>query len=83
MSYFPQGDPVQNVKTLAGLPTCFTWQGELHPVRAVAKAWRVDNTWWVHRVWQDHFKLVTKTGLLLILAHDLIADKWFLVRLYD
>jgi hypothetical protein len=83
MSYWQHGDPVKNVKTLAGLPTCFTWQGEMHSVKRVAKTWRVDNGWWVQRVWRDHFKLLTKTGLLLILAHDLITDEWLLIRLYD
>ncbi len=50
---------------------------------AVANVWRLDDAWWQQRVWQDHFKLITTTGLLLILAHDLITDEWRVIRTYD
>ena len=84
MSYWRAGDPVQDVQTENGSPTCFSWQGQVHVVHIIANVARIDDGWWQQqRVWQDHFKLVTKTGLLVILSHDLITDKWLLIRVYD
>jgi len=83
MSYWRGGDPVSNMQTENGVPTCFTWQGRVHNVSAVAKMWRIDDGWWVQRVWQDYFKLITSTGLLVILSHDLLTGEWRLLRIYD
>lgn len=66
-----------------GLPKRFTWKGQVHIVNAVANVWRIDDAWWVQRVWQDHYKLITTTGFLVILSHDLLTDEWRLIRAYD
>jgi hypothetical protein len=83
MSFWPLGDPVSDVETEAGRPTCFTWQGQMHPVTAIANVWRIDDAWWQQRIWHDNFKLITATGLLLILTHDLVQDTWHVRRVYD
>ncbi len=64
-------------------PQAFTWRGRRYVVDAIAKRWRVDTDWWTKRVWREYFKLTTKNGFLLILYHDLVADKWYVQRLYD
>jgi hypothetical protein len=83
MSYWRAGDAVQDVEAENGLPTRFTWQGRVHEVKAIANVWRLDDAWWQQRVWQDRFKLITTTGLLLILSHDLLSGEWRLLRVYD
>ena len=64
-------------------PCTFTWGGATHPVQGIAKRWRVDVDWWRTRIWREYFKLYTRTGLLLILYHDLLTGQWYLQRLYD
>lgn len=83
MSYWRAGDPIKAIDVENGLPKRFTWQGRVHIVSAIANVWRIDDAWWQQRVWQDHFKLITTTGLLVILSHDLIIDEWLVIRVYD
>jgi hypothetical protein len=83
MAYWPEGQPVADVMVKQGLPVRFRWQGRLHQVKAIARTWRVDTGWWRKRQRRDYYKLLTTTGLLIILAHDLIADEWRVSRLYD
>lgn len=66
-----------------GCPTAFHWEGQRHPVQKIANQWRVDLDWWRWRIWRDYFKLTTRTGLLVVVYHDLVFDQWFLQRLYD
>jgi hypothetical protein len=83
MSYWREGNPVQDVVMENGVPTQFTWRGQVHPIKQIANQWRIDDGWWEQRIWQDRFKIITTTGLMVILAHDLVTDIWFTVREYD
>ncbi len=83
MSYWREGDPVTDVDVENGLPKSFTWRGKVHLVSDIANTWRIDDGWWQQRVWQDRFKLITLTGLLVILSHDLITEEWRVIRAYD
>jgi hypothetical protein len=83
MSFWRVGDPIDDVITDNGLPKRFTWQGRVHIVSAVANTWRIDDVSWQERVWQDRFKLITTTRLLVILSHDLLTDEWRMIRVYD
>jgi hypothetical protein len=64
-------------------PSCFTWREQTHTVKAITRRWRINQDWWRERVWRDYFKLITQTGLLVIIYHDLQDDQWYLERLYD
>ena len=66
-----------------GLPLRFVWRGTTHPVEGIANHWRVDGEWWRRRLWRDYFKLYTRTGLLVVLYHDLLSNSWFIQRIYD
>ena len=66
-----------------GLPGRFVWEKRAHPVLYVANHWRVDVAWWRWRVWRDYWKLVTGTGLLVVVYQDLSVGDWYLQRLYD
>jgi hypothetical protein len=39
--------------------------------------------WWRLRLWRDYYKLVTDTGLLVIVYYDLLEGKWYLQQLFD
>lgn len=67
----------------ASAPARLRWEGRVHQVQVVANQWRVDLGWWRLRVWRDYYKLATTTGLLLVVYHDLVNDKWYLQRVYD
>jgi hypothetical protein len=49
----------------------------------ITRRWRIDVDWWRGRVWREYFKLVTRTGLLVEVYHDLVGGGWFVQRLYD
>ena len=84
MTYFwTQGDPIQVEADEHWRPQRFVWQSQVHPVDAVTRRWRVDEDWWRVRIWREYFKLITTTGLLVVIFHDLVTGEWYLQRLYD
>ena len=64
-------------------PTAFRWAGRHHAVSQVVRRWRVDVAWWEAHTWHDSYQLLTTSGLLVEVSHDLAQDTWLLVRLYD
>ena len=83
MSDWRSGGPIKGMETHNGAPKRFIWQGQTHTVSDIADVWRIDDSWWQQRVWQDRYKLVTTTGLLVIVAHDLVSDEWWVIHPYD
>lgn len=64
-------------------PLVMTWGEAAHPVQVILDRWRVDEDWWRGRVWREYFRLITRTGLLVEVYHDLSGDTWWLQRVYD
>ena len=84
MTYlWPKGSPITVVFDGMYAPQRFTWQGRTHQVKQITKRWRVDQDLWQHRVWREYFKLLTSSGLLVIIYRDLLTGQWYLQRLYD
>lgn len=84
MTYlWPAGDPIQVSADALWRPLRFVWRDQVHPVSEIANRWRVDEDWWQGRVWREYFKLITATGLLVIVFRDLLTGEWYLQRLYD
>ena len=82
--FWAEGLAVQVETTGQGtLPVAFIWMDARHPVAGIVMRWRVDHGWWEERIWRDYFRLHTETGLLVVLYHDLTANRWALERLYD
>ncbi|KPV54242.1 hypothetical protein SE17_04940, partial [Kouleothrix aurantiaca] len=61
----------------------FVWQGHHHVIADVLDRWRVDEGWWRWHVWREYFKVVTSTGLLTLIYHDVPSNTWRLQRVYD
>ncbi|MCZ7543231.1 MAG: DUF6504 family protein [Anaerolineae bacterium] len=84
MTYlYGRGERITVEADAAGAPRAFTWRGRAHPVRRIARQWRVDDSWWRARVWRAYYKLATHTGLLVVVYQDLSNGDWWLERLYD
>ena len=49
----------------------------------IVKRWRVDSGWWERRQCREYIKLITTDGQLMIVYQDLLAQTWWLQRLYD
>ena len=64
-------------------PVAFSWESHRHVVDRVIERWRVDEGWWKRRVWREYFQLVTRSGLLVLIYHDVRTSEWRLQRLYD
>jgi hypothetical protein len=66
-------------------PEGFRHQGSPHDITNICNRWRVHTRWWepAESVWREYLKVVTNTGLLCLIYHDLQSDGWFLSRLYD
>lgn len=66
-----------------GQPQAFLWRKRRHQVTWVAQRWRVDTEWWEARVWREYYKLVTDTGLLVVVYEDLLVSGWYLQQVMD
>jgi hypothetical protein len=66
-------------------PDGFRYQGRSHNITNICNRWRVHTRWWEpdESVWREYLKVVTNTGLLCLIYHDLQSEDWFLSRLYD
>lgn len=67
----------------SGDPLFFFWDSQAQQIEEVVKRWHVDDEWWLERKWRDYFKLITSTGLLVIVFRDCADGNWYLQRVYD
>ena len=84
MTYtWPEGDPIEVEADALGTPLLLVWSDQTHTLERVVSRWRVDEEWWRARIWREYFKLYTTTGLLVVIYHDFLGQRWFLQVLYD
>jgi len=74
----------QSIDVLAGEPPVeFRWHHHRHRVQQVSDHWRIHLDWWGEEVWRDYWEVTTGSGLWCVLYHDLLADHWYLERIYE
>ncbi len=81
--FWPDGVPITVACNDLATPVAFKWEGNEHVVIQIIDRWRVDEGWWRRRIWREYFQLVTRSGLLVLIYHDIRAAEWSLQRLYD
>ena len=81
--FWSQGVPIVVMTDDLATPTTLIWGEHRHVVEQIIDRWRVDAGWWQRRIWREYFQLTTKSGLLLLIYHDVRAGEWRLQRLYD
>jgi hypothetical protein len=81
--FWPAGVPIAVVADARATPLRFDWGTYSHPTAQVLDRWRVDAGWWRRRAWREYFKLITRSGLLVIVYHDVSSGEWYLQRVYD
>jgi len=81
--FWPDGLPITVTCDALLAPVSFAWNGHRHTISAIQERWRVDEGWWKRRVWREYFALITHSGLLVLIYHDVRIDTWRLQRLYD
>jgi hypothetical protein len=81
--FWPEGLAITVTCDLLATPEAFAWSGHRHTVNRVVERWRVEDGWWQRRIWREYFTLLTDTGLLVEIYHDVRTHSWRLQRLYD
>ncbi len=81
--FWSDGIPIEVTVDALATPAAFAWRGRYHTVDRVIERWRVDEGWWKRRAWREYFQLVTHSGLLVLIYHDVRIDQWRLQRVYD
>jgi hypothetical protein len=81
---WPEGEAVE-AQGDGDVPEGFVWRGTRHQIAQVCNCWRVHTRWWEpgQAVWREYRKVVTDTGYLCQIYHDLAGGEWFLARIYD
>ena len=77
------GDAIALIPDAEGVPRSFTWSNQPHTVDRVLSRWRVDLFWWRSRVCREYFKVITASGLLVVLYRDDVHEVWHVQRVYD
>lgn len=80
----PAGEAL-HIQAETGRPTALDWRGETHQIIEVNRHWLVDLGWWDPNVcvYREYWEVVTDTGLLCLIYHELPEGEWFLNRIYD
>ena len=78
-----EGDRLSVLADSSGAPRRIKWRQQNHTVQRVSRRWRVDLDWWRRRIWRDYFEVITGSGMLIVLYHDLVSGQWYLEKLYD
>ncbi|MDO8688679.1 MAG: hypothetical protein Q7R39_01465 [Dehalococcoidia bacterium] len=66
-----------------GAPASFVRRARRERVIDVYKRWRVNEDWWRQEIAREYFTVETSSGLVGVIFHDLVADCWYLARVYD
>jgi hypothetical protein len=77
------GQPVSVECDTLGTPLSFRWEGQTYVVDRIYSRYRVDKDWLKHRIWREHFKLMTESGIFVVIYRDFLSGKWFIQRIYD
>jgi hypothetical protein len=92
--FWPAGCAIE-VTEREATPVAFVWQGRTHRIRRVSRHWRVHTNWWpdgggrdgasdaISETWRDYWEVVTDTDLLCVLYHELVAERWYLERIFE
>ena len=80
-----KGEPIQATCDGDEQLLAFVWQGQRHQVARICNRWRVIEEWWRAEpaAWREYVKVVTREGVLCLIAQDLGRGEWWLIRVYD
>lgn len=79
-----EGEPLTVACDASGRPLSFRWAGQTHKVAHICNRWRVRGEWWQGEGGgREYIKLIDAGGMLCLIACDLDAGAWFLIRIYD
>jgi hypothetical protein len=74
--------PITPLLDQDGVFSGFHWQGRRHTIAHVT-AWREDTAWWEAQAQRDRYKVLTESGLLLLITHDALRDRWVVNHVFD
>ena len=82
---WPDGTEITVVVDERGQPAVFDWQGRRYRLQRVQQRWQIDSDWWSEtgRVWRTYLAVTTENGLFCVIYYDMLAQVWYLEKLYD
>ena len=82
---WPDGTEIAVVVDGQGQPTLFDWQGRRYRLQRIQQRWQIDSDWWreTGRVWRTYLAVTTENGLFCVIYYDMLAQTWYLEKLYD
>jgi hypothetical protein len=84
MPFWPQGQEIEVELDANGLVQSFRWRRQVQLVQVVSRRWRVHTAWWTEQeLWRDYWEVATDSGLLCSIYQDLLAQTWWLERVYE
>lgn len=64
-------------------PTSIFWLGTEHRIERISNSYRVPDGTLESPISRDYFEIITVSGWLMLIYHDLLAGGWGLEVLYD
>lgn len=74
--------PVRVATDCYGKPTALLWHGRRDPV-TVCNHWRMEGDWWRQRIAREYYRLLTKSGTVCTVYHDVDEGGWYLQKMLD
>ena len=66
-----------------GRPKAFMWEHQRYQVSVITDQWRIDEGWWIVRIWREYYEILTDTGLMVVIYKNLLTGQWFLQWMFD
>ena len=57
-------------------------RGRAEKVREVSNHWRVQEEWWRRELLREYYRVITDSGKLCLIYHDLLGGGWYVERIY-
>lgn len=64
-------------------PIAITWRKYEHRIERISNSYRVPDCTPEESTWREYFLVITHTGWLLSIYHELLTGEWGLEMVYD
>ncbi len=66
-----------------GQPFLIQWRGKEHYIERISNSYCVPDGTFESPIWREYFQIITFSGWLMLIYHDLLAGEWGLEVLFD
>lgn len=79
----PEHQPIRVQVDANDQPTVIFWRENEHRIERISNSYRIPDGSLESPIWREYFQVITRSGWLMLIYHDLIEGIWGLEMLFD